>query len=376
MITMKGRDHAKTLNGISSQRRRNMTRWVEGVNLAESDLCESPTFDQEFGKRLIKKCSFFLDQMEEWQNIVIKGDKVYAWQRQSGLGDRLAGLISAFNYAFMSKSRLFLIWDHLDAVFDPSCFVLSKWSLLNMFQGGGKRDIFSILGREEKFPNFTANKNCTFGACVAARRLEKFQCEHEGISVNENIVYLSDRKDRVRGCSSTRNCRRQQKFYGRPLTTVEILGCPLRLLLTPKHSFLNTKVGWSMGGQIHRGKLTQLYSLVSGYKTVALHLRLGDWQMSQGNSNKPIKFFEKIRESATRCLKLVSSSIGSEDEVKWIIASDSQQVRDYYRNTFPERTISILNPPRHIDSNTDERLVLEETFAEWYAAKFIYPYLS
>jgi len=173
----------------------------------------------------------------------------------------------------------------------------------------------------------------------------------------------------IRGCASPQRCNNIDDWMGEPSTMVETSGCPLRMFFEPRASFLEHQVQYFAEGEVHTAALQDLVRYVRKFKTIALHYRTGDSAMTKkeihGISHTKLQW-------TNNCLGTVDSFIASRDSdtrpVRWIIASDNERLRDYFRLHFPEKTIILMAPPEHIAKthSNDPRQVMINTMSEFY----------
>jgi len=148
------------------------------------------------------------------------------------------------------------------------------------------------------------------------------------------------------------------------------IGCPLRVALQPTKGFMSSEISWHIDGKVVDGTVQELLTSLKAFTTIAVHIRLGDsylvrhvpdWEPKQ----KEMAIFNR----SMGCISTVNEKVSSDKPTKWIIASDDERLRNFYRDKFPDKVIVLAASPKHIrevrrldKARSDTRAV----FTEWF----------
>eukprot|EP00514_Thraustochytrium_sp_LLF1b_P011397 CAMPEP_0184559318 /NCGR_PEP_ID=MMETSP0199_2-20130426/46367_1 /TAXON_ID=1112570 /ORGANISM="Thraustochytrium sp., Strain LLF1b" /LENGTH=549 /DNA_ID=CAMNT_0026956605 /DNA_START=215 /DNA_END=1864 /DNA_ORIENTATION=+ len=324
--------------------------------------------DEESKERLVSACSNYLYEFEEWRRAVKRSPKtVVAWQQRSGTGDRLAGLMSAFHYALSTRRKLEIEWDGLGAVFEIPCYL---------------QDLVSIRSDSNATrPNALKTDKCHMRSCVGAT-LTKDTCKAD-------VAHLIDPLHIIRGCTSSARCKALDSWHGHTSTLAHTAGCPIALMFAPSQQIMDSQVRYSIAGTNATSTLRALLNRVKGFRTIGLHFRTGDSSLLDqdedlAKEHGPSKLDVQVngishykQQRMMNCLHHVGEYVangplgpGETEEaraVKWVIASDNERLRNYFRREHSDKTIVLSAPPAHIDAPSPEDVerVLSNTIAEF-----------
>mmetsp|Transcript_9657 Transcript_9657/g.12622 ORF Transcript_9657/g.12622 Transcript_9657/m.12622 type:complete len:494 (-) Transcript_9657:53-1534(-) len=327
---------------------------------SNSKTCETPVdADPEFEQRFRDKCGYWIKKVTKWKQLMAKKKKFpkfYAHQERSGTGDRLAGSMTAFSTAMKTQNYLELRWTNIDKVFKPSCLLNNEYDSQN-------RPLVVLNGTRKRLGSGT----CRLGTW--------YQCKIVRHNRDRCPVYN-------RACLDQSSCGELVDTYGKQLNMGNVIGCPIRILFQPKLEFLNHEVSWDIDNRTVNGTLAELVAVMKKYETIAMHLRLGDALMSKKVEGLPNSSHENsVVKHSQNCANMVDSHISSvkpvrtKKEIKWIVASDDQRVRNYYRESFPGKVIILKSRPRHVqivrkiaqEEGAEAGLeAIRDLFAEWY----------
>ena len=168
-----------------------------------------------------------------------------------------------------------------------------------------------------------------------------------------------------RTCLSPADCEELVALYGQEMSAVHSIGCPLSMLFRFKPEFLKQEILMFIDGNTQTMTIEAARDRLSSYALIAVHIRTGDDSFESrakdvtGNLKKLVKDFEG-------CIHSVTGQLSKEGkQVKWIIASDHEAVRSHFRDTFPDRVVSLMAKPKHLLA-IKYRGGVTGMLAEWY----------
>ena len=298
-----------------------------------------------------------------------------------GLGDRLASLVSAFNVA-MHERRAYRVslWPGIANHFE-SC-------LLN----------FSVAGRWNDPVDTLPNPHCKPSIIHTCRNM--FDSNSNCTMSNSGSRFISPN----RLCTPPAFCQNLRMRLP-DVNVADSFGCPLRLVMAPQLDFLSKlKFDFRDGNQVASKTISEIQSLLNQYFVIAVHLRLGDFAFRrERKSRKTGQAFNDVWQNPLRCAQTLEaylvdgprSSSQSQlaptwnltldefkgpgkriagKEVKWMIFTDNDLVRDLTLDLLQDRIVRFEQEPEHLHflhpsklkNETMLRRIEQQLWAEWY----------
>jgi hypothetical protein len=329
--------------------------------------CVSTRVDPGVSERLAKRCGHYVARLPEWRERALGPDArtVVSFSQRSGLGDRLAGIVSQFHAALAGGARMETKWYSNEAL-THSCLVDG------IFLGVDPTD-------RNRGPQSREGQACASPSCNAARY--GLPCRQ----TPQLNVSLVDPLKGIRACTSASLCnslsadsmsRNQSGF-----SLVETVGCPMRLMFEVTELLQDWPVRWFADEQEHEGTVREFAAYLLSQRVIALHVREGDTKLLHNRDHPSETGHQEGK--AWKCLTQVESDMAAADRrravgaeadtrpIKWLVASDTVGMRDWFLKMHPQRLIMLLEPPVHIDlsrkTNQTASTMNMNTFAEWYA---------
>ena len=312
----------------------------------------SSRMDPLVATRLAERCGYYTSEVGQWRERASRPDAttVVTYAQRSGLGDRMPGLVSSFHAAMGSGARMHVKWLGNNAL-APSC-------LLNGILSGVDSATSDLRPASEECVERNAGCN--------AARADRLKCY--GAATNVSFPH----RMLIQACGPARVCQklhedaaaREQSGYG----LVETAGCPLRMQFEISDELHEFPVRWFADGKEHEGPLRQLGAYLVQHRVIATHVRNGDWALTQS--------FEGTlgaQNETLRCIQSVDATLSADHDddrpVRWLIAADTQGLRDWFLHNHPDKLVMLLANPVHIvkRGNRDAYKTTMNTFTEWYA---------
>jgi hypothetical protein len=299
--------------------------------------------------RLAERCGYYTSEAGRWRERASQPDAttVVSFAQRSGLGDRMSGLVSSFHAAMGSGARMHVKWFGNNAL-APSCLLDGILSGVDS-STGARRPV---------------SDECSQGGCAAARA-DRLMCKGAtNVSFPHRML--------ITACGPGRVCRelhkdaaaRKQVGYG----LVETAGCPLRMQFEVSDELHEFPLRWLADGKEHEGPLRQLAAYLVQHRVIATHVRLGDTALTTGT-----KETLSAEDETLHCIQSVDATLSAAHDddrpVRWLIAADTQGIRDWFLHNHPDKLVMLLEDPVHIFKmgKRDVNSVTMKTFAEWYA---------
>jgi hypothetical protein len=326
--------------------------------------CVSARVDPGVSQRLAERCGDYVARLPAWRGSALGpgARTVVSFSQKSGLGDRLAGIVSQFHAALAGSARMETKWYSNEAL-THSCLVDG------IFLGVDPTD--RHLG-----PQLREEQTCASASCDAARF--GLPCR-ETPQLNVSLV---DPLKSIRACAPGSLCKRlladSMARKQRGFSLVETVGCPLRLMFEVTELLQDWPVRWFADEQEHEGPVRELAAYLLSQRVIALHVREGDEKLVHSRDPSETGHQEG---KAWKCLKQVESDMAAADSsravgaeadtrpIKWLVSSDTVGMREWFLKAHPQRLIMLLEPPVHIDKSRkgNQAAATMNTFAEWYA---------
>ena len=349
-----------------------------------------PTWSAAFTNQFRQTCGVWLGLVDKylanrrWPKAAALG---YVCRNEAachGLGDRMAGVVSALTASIAARRPFRLRWDGLEKLFG-SCVLQSS-------AAASRGDWTDMAWRQAKEP-------CTFRGVECSRMMAQ-QCD----AAVPIALYNTDR-----ACLPPDICTRLKgvpALDGQPaVNAANVFGCALRAVLEPSPGFLNFKVAFHQGADNVSAlrSVAEIQAIFAQYYVIAIHFRVGDLAafINTATRQDPVYLTEKNPDMLIpfRCAQTLQShaegrrlssaeavfvnpargphaSESAVDDqvtvngkpVRWFVASDSSANRRMAVRVFGARVLMINEAPRHIAMIKDKsNHVLSTTFAEWYA---------
>jgi hypothetical protein len=311
----------------------------------------SSRVDPLVATRLAERCGYYTSEAGRWRERASQPDAttVVSYAQRSGLGDRMSGLVASFHAAMGSGARMHVKWFGNNAL-APSCLLDGIFSGVDSATSAAR----------------PASGECLQRACSAARA-DRLACH--GAATN---VSFHDDRWLIKACGPARVCNklhedavaRKQGGYG----LVETAGCPLRMQFEVSDELHEFRVRWFADGKEHEGPLRQLASYLVQHRVIATHVRIGDWALTHGFEGTA-----GAQDKTLGCIQSVDATLSAAHDddrpVRWLVAADTQGLRDWFLHKYPEKLVMLLADPVHISKRgtRDAYKTTMNTFAEWYA---------
>ena len=344
-----------------------------------SSSSSAPIFvDEELDVKFDAMCGeFWRAHVAHWLDKIRKHKRaeppMHAIQRRSGAGDRMSGLVTALMTSIQKGKRLVVNWKNLDGAFSSSNKLDELAKGFNLSE-----PLVTLSGGSGSMP---------YRACY---QRSFYECSPLAHSQDHCPIYL-------RSCVGSQSCRALKEIHDKEIKMAHVLGCPLRVLMSPTMELMHHEISWFIDGKVVNGTVLELAHVLKQYHVVSVHIRRGDGAFKGGSA----KYLRPMERDLTQCVKKVeeetsstasnaaredgdgaSGSSGKADppsvnataqkETKWFMASDDPNLKGYFREEFPNKTIQLLFRPHHMDyikrikRKSAEREELKNLFAEWF----------
>lgn len=169
----------------------------------------------------------------------------------------------------------------------------------------------------------------------------------------------------ARACMRPEICNELAEMYGAEMSAVHSMGCPLSMIFQFKPEFLETNVAIFIGGAAQEMTILEARARLQKFALIALHVRTEDESFRRPTSRLQPRYKGLVKEFVS-CAKGVEEKLRKTGkEVKWLVASDNEGVRAYFREAFPNKVISLLAKPQHLlKTGTSDSVV--KIMAEWF----------
>ena len=335
-----------------------------------------PFIDQDLDDKFDEMCgAFWSGHVAQWVKKIAankrKDGPLRAIQRRSGAGDRMSGLVTALMTSVQKGKRLSVHWKNLDGAFTTSSKLreLSEALDVNMSE-----PLVEISGAAASMP---------YRACY---QRSFYECSPVAHSQDHCPIYL-------RSCVGSQSCNKLKEIHEKRIKMAHVLGCALRVMMSPTMELMHHEISWFIDGKVVNGTVLDLVHVLKRFHVVSVHIRRGDGAFKGGSA----KYLKPLERDLTQCVKQVEeqtfgsgttsssskSSKGDEDEhgetekevkkeTRWFMASDDPNLKAYFREEFPNKTIQLLFRPHHMDyikrikRKSAERDELKNLFSEWF----------
>lgn len=342
-------------------------------------------FTEKEEEDFIETCGYWVNKSKTWTSSLREDDlyspadpsspfHIRGMQVRSGFGDRLSGLITMWSHA-MNKNLPFVIyWRDFTLGFQVNSYMLQ-----NSTHGYGK--IVPVAPWKKIFANLKAQGKKQMQICP---KKSFYKCPFK-LHVEDNCpVY-------ARACVQPEYCEAMKEYHvatrwqllqrlipeaSRSLTMTEVIGCPLRTMLTPSPSLFDFELSWFIDGVVVNGSLQDLLQEMQGYRIISVHLRMGDLAFLKGSYSNKLK---PVKEVSSSCLDTMEANMGQKGTysfwaakpVKWFIASDDIKLRQYFMNKHSSKAIVIQHKPHHLDyilrrTTRERKYEMNSMLAEWF----------
>jgi hypothetical protein len=198
-------------------------------------------------------------------------------------------------------------------------------------------------------------------------------------------------------CFKDATCEYLQTTHGTDLSLATILGCPLRLMLEPRASFLrDNKIMFREGeSNLRSMSLREIeLNVFAKYHVVGLQIRLGDFTFDKFNETEIVmltnKRLARLWQTPVKCALTVQSHLesphsgtvkrvgpflakqqpqpprGTRKPVRFFVMSDSKPISDAVLSLLGDLVLRVDLPPAHVEFAQDRSMAMRNTLMEWY----------
>ena len=340
-----------------------------------------PTWPPTLVTSFTTTCAPWLSLLDAWGQAARQhpklGESVYECNVEKlchGLGDRIAGLQQALSYAIATNRTFRVKWNGLGRLFTTCIPTMGagKWAQASPPLRGCAMDF----------------QGCAW-AQPSALVMDPFRRECEAPTDARRFVSA------YHACLAPNICPAVRSHFPLDTSAASVFGCPIRALLEPRPQFLAMKFPWQRGPRATLMPLKDILADMAKYYVIAVHFRVGD-EVMRNPSKSDVKHLSFAYRIPFRCAETVMNhvvrrpvrdhvaeelfynrSAVAEDDATWtvdgrpvrfLIASDSEAVREMATAIYGTRAVRLNLIPKHIalmPSPEATFTALAFTFAEW-----------
>ena len=360
----------------------------DALDKSAADLAKRcPHWPPAVTRRFAEQCAPWLSAIRTWETTTDhradrSGASVYRCADETscnGLGDRVAGMQDALSYAVASNRSFRVQWSGLNRLFS-TCVFANK------------------AGRWDESPppahgcSVRSSLKCAWTTETSPDPLHS----HCPMSTSLARVFNAP----LHACLPKSLCPSLRKHFPVDTNAAQVFGCPLRAMLEPKDQLLDTKFPWQTGNSTKRQSLRDILADMSRFYVIAVHVRVGDRVMTSADVKNPTTLAsfrqpfhcaETVMSYVTKRRVNVKAGVSAHDSaavtrqqqqrddddqpqwtvngrpVRFLVASDSETVRDMASAMYGSRVMRLNIAPQHIAmvARNAHDAALSSTFAEW-----------